>query len=91
MTYDTGPMRAKLAKVTPGPWQVNSGHIYGSGPERHLIALTLTGFGRLVSDRDCIVALRNDAAAMLDTIDAQAEEIARMREALKPLAIRTPT
>lgn len=50
--------------TTPGPWQVNGSHVYGSDPARDLIAQVLTDNGRLVADRDLIAASGDLYAAL---------------------------
>ncbi len=61
---------------TPEPWQINGSHIYGADPERELIAQCLTNHGRLVADRNRIVACVNALAGIpTDALDGLLDEV----------------
>ncbi len=71
---------AALDKVaTPAPWQQNGSHFYGPDPDRELIGQMIGG--QPSSDWNLIWYLRNNVPAIL----AQAERIAKLREALETI------
>jgi len=72
-------LREIVGRMTPGEWQSNGSHFYTADSERMLVGQCRYPMGDKSNDIDGIVALRNTA---LPIIDAQAAEIARLREAL---------
>ena len=95
MTYDTGPMREMLARATKRPWYHQQEHDERGALTARRIATDIGPFNFVADmtrqspwDADAIVKLRNEAPAMLDTIDAQAAEIARLRDAAQAVINR---
>lgn len=62
-------LRALAEKATPGPWQHHCSHVYGPDPGRDLVGQFRNG-PWLVSDRDLIVALRNNLPTILTALEA---------------------
>jgi hypothetical protein len=122
MSYDTGPMREKLAKATPGMWQTHGAmlgykgdifvptakmvtdchhiaRLFADKPDKPIICelqalqMQASSIAQIEANAALIVAAKNDMPTMLDTIDtiaAQAAEIARLRRILHRYGDRVP-
>jgi len=84
MTTDQrAELDAAMAKATKGPWGADGlrdNRIVWSGPENRVCFMAI--YPKAHADSLAIVALHNAYPLLTATIDAQAAEIARLREAL---------
>lgn len=93
-TFDTADLRAKLAEMTSGPWRFGRGKSGLSaaalaGKCQQVVASSWHHCSEhyptekaTIANLEGIIALRNNAEALLDRIDEQDARIAAMTDAL---------
>lgn len=88
MTPQLDTLAELLAKAIDGPWQDNGSHIYGPDPLRLLIAQCYYPRGHATNEIKAIVAAVNFLRDNLPAIREQADEVERLRAALRFYADR---